>query len=212
MLFWVQKGLLTLLTMPNNKIALRKQHLKEQQKLDLQYQTQAQELIDAEFINFVEQKAIKSLALYVARTYEVATLTMIKDALKHAIAVYLPKVNQDKTMDFYQITDPEKDLTFNSALKIWEPIPQKTLLLIQKSQLDAYVLPLICFDTHLNRIGSGQGYYDHYFNGWNYQGLVVGLAFESQHTKQLIDNELFDQPLNLVISEKGVYSPQWGEE
>ena len=197
--------------MSNNKITLRKQYLKVQQNLDAQSQAQAQVLIVAEFINFVEQKAIKSLALYVARTHEVATLTMIEYALEHAITVYLPRVNQDKTMDFYQITDLKNDLTFNFALKIWEPVPNKTLLLTQKPQLDAYFLPLICFDSHLNRIGSGQGYYDHYFNGWNYQGFVVGLAFESQRTKQLIDNKPFDQPLNAVISEKGVYYPKLGE-
>jgi len=34
---------------------------------------------------------------------------------------------------------------------------------------------------------------------------VVGLAFETQRTKQLIDSEPFDQPLSAVISEKEVY-------
>jgi len=104
--------------MLNNKPILRGQYLKLQQNLDPEYQNQAQALIDVGFINFVCQKTIKSLALYVARTYEVGTLTMIKYALEHSIAVYLPKVNQDKTMDFYQIFNLEKDLTFNSALKI----------------------------------------------------------------------------------------------
>ncbi|MCL8212976.1 5-formyltetrahydrofolate cyclo-ligase [Mesoplasma whartonense] len=194
-----------LLTMLNNKPILRGQYLKLQQNLDPEYQNQAQALIDVGFINFVCQKTIKSLALYVARTYEVGTLTMIKYALEHSIAVYLPKVNQDKTMDFYQIFNLEKDLTFNSALKIWEPVPNITSLLTQEIQLDAYFLPLICFDNRLNRIGSGQGYYDSYFKGRNYHGLVVGLAFETQRTKQLIDSEPFDQPLSAVISEKEVY-------
>ena len=62
---------------------------------------------------------------------------------------------------------------------------------------DVTVVPLIAFDTDLNRIGFGGGYYDRYLS--KSDTLSVGIAFDEQQC-EVFEKEEFDVPLDMIIT------------
>jgi len=76
--------------------------------------------------------------------------------------------------------------------------------------LDLVIVPLVAFDSHLNRLGMGKGYYDRSFGRslrWR-RPLLLGLAYTSQRVQQLDSNKL-DVPLDGVLTEQGI---SWKDE
>jgi 5-formyltetrahydrofolate cyclo-ligase len=65
---------------------------------------------------------------------------------------------------------------------------------------DIVLTPLLAFDSHLNRLGQGAGYYDRAFarfpDAWR-----VGVAWSVQQVENL-PHEPWDMPLHAIITEK----------
>ena len=68
---------------------------------------------------------------------------------------------------------------------------------ISDSPCDYTVVPLIAFDSRLNRIGFGGGYYDRYLSKHN--TVSVGIAFDEQQCDDLTPEET-DVPLDFIIT------------
>lgn len=83
--------------------------------------------------------------------------------------------------------------------------------LINATQLDAVIVPLVGFDDQCNRMGMGGGYYDRCFAhrkaplvGSEAQSpLLIGVAYEVQHATSVFAQG-WDVPLDHVITEKRV--------
>lgn len=133
----------------------------------------------------------QTIGIYVSLPYEVETLSLIKEMLKsHRVCV--PKV-KGKTMNFYQINslDDLKEGHFH----VLEP---QTSKLIDPSQIDLMIIPMLAYDLRLYRVGYGKGYYDRYLaNG--FQGYKLGLAFSWQKVNH-IDNDEYDQQLDEILT------------
>jgi len=77
------------------------------------------------------------------------------------------------------------------------------------SQLDIIITPLVAFDTKLNRIGMGGGYYDRALQfkkhrlHWR-RPLAIGVAYSFQRVDD-IEARPWDIPLDAVITEKESY-------
>lgn len=69
---------------------------------------------------------------------------------------------------------------------------------------DVIIVPTLGFDSFLNRLGHGGGHYDK-FLATQKSARTIGLCFELGHRAQ-IPVEPFDIPLDVVISEKQIYS------
>lgn len=75
--------------------------------------------------------------------------------------------------------------------------------------LDLVITPLVAFDTALNRVGQGAGYYDRSFaflrhrHRWR-RPLLVGAAFECQKVAG-ISPAAWDVPLDAVVTERRLY-------
>ena len=69
------------------------------------------------------------------------------------------------------------------------------------------IVPLAAFDRTGNRIGYGGGYYDRTLQQLRQAGpvMTVGFAFSVQEV-QVIPAESFDQPLNLIVTDREIIS------
>ena len=68
---------------------------------------------------------------------------------------------------------------------------------------DLIFVPLVGFDSNLNRLGYGGGFYDRYFERYAKKKKIIkiGLAFSFQKIKKLPTNK-FDKKLDEIITEK----------
>lgn len=74
---------------------------------------------------------------------------------------------------------------------------------------DVLLVPLLGFDADCNRIGYGAGHYDRTLADLRDDStvLAVGLAFDMQRVPGGLPVQEHDQPLDCVITDKGLYWP-----
>mgnify|MGYP001351085631 CR=1 FL=1 len=68
---------------------------------------------------------------------------------------------------------------------------------------DILLVPLVAFDSELNRIGYGGGFYDRYIKKIKKikKIITIGLAFSFQRVNKIQTNK-FDIKLDFIITEK----------
>ncbi len=179
-----------------NKSVLRKKYL-EIRKNITDKDIKSNEIFNR-LIQLEEFNNANVIAFYYPLRSEVNTLRMIKYSLENNKTVLLPKVIGEY-MVFYKIN------SFNNLKKsnfgIMEP---EGGIIFDKNSIDLIVLPGVCFDRNLNRIGFGKGYYDRYLEG--YIGQTIGLCFEEQISEEEIQTSENDIKLKYIITEKNIYS------
>ena len=76
---------------------------------------------------------------------------------------------------------------------------------VKKIYPDIIFLPLVAFDTDLNRLGYGGGFYDRYLEKILKikKILKIGLGFSYQELKKIPINK-HDKKLDLIITEKKI--------
>lgn len=83
--------------------------------------------------------------------------------------------------------------------------PENKSRIIPTHQLDLVIAPLVAFDAHGNRLGTGGGYYDRTFaflhENKRDKPSLLGLAYLTQSMKTL-PLEPWDIPLDGVITEQ----------
>ena len=134
---------------------------------------------------------------YVGTSNEIDTVPILKDALKRGKRVGVPKCVSKGVMKVYQI-QTLGDLKAGSY-GILEP-PQEAVL-IQPNEIHLGIIPCLSCDWYGKRLGYGGGYYDRYLEHANF--LKVILCREQVMQKD-IPADVFDQVMDIVISEKGI--------
>jgi 5-formyltetrahydrofolate cyclo-ligase len=92
-----------------------------------------------------------------------------------------------------------------NRLGIPEPNALRT---IPVRALSVVLMPVLGFDHHGTRLGTGGGYYDRLFayrrhrHSWH-RPLLVGIAYQCQQLP-LIERSGHDVPLDAVVTENGV--------
>ena len=134
---------------------------------------------------------------YFPVSHEIDCLELLSKLEKKKIATSLPVIKKNRNMQFYSYS-------YNDPLKISNyGIPEP--LQIKKVYPNILLVPLVGFDDNLYRIGYGGGFYDKYIAKHKKKLLVIGLAFHFQKVSK-IPYEKFDQRLDLVITNKKVFS------
>ncbi|MBO7698159.1 MAG: 5-formyltetrahydrofolate cyclo-ligase [Erysipelotrichaceae bacterium] len=113
--------------------------------------------------------------------------------------VAYPVVYGGKYLDAFV---PENDVFIPNEYGINEPDPDDSLL-VDSSDIEVIIVPLVAFDRNKNRLGYGKGYYDRYLN--DYEGLKIGVAFSEQET-DTIETEKNDVQLDIIITDKDIIS------
>ncbi len=78
-------------------------------------------------------------------------------------------------------------------------------VLIQTQPYDLIIVPLIAFDRACHRVGFGGGWYDRFLSTQP-SAQKIGLAYEVQQV-DTIPVEPHDEPLDMVITEAGIHTP-----
>jgi len=174
-----------------------KKELREKYKLirkNIKNKKEKSNIIFNKIINCEEYKKSKIIAIYKNLKDEVETNDLVEYSIKDKI-VCLPKVVGDNLIF---IKTNNKDFEIGS-FGIEEPIGEE----IDTKEIDLFIIPGICFDKELNRIGFGKGYYDKV----NYNNSKrIGICFEEQICDEIIDVDKYDIKMNKVITNKNIYN------
>ena len=75
------------------------------------------------------------------------------------------------------------------------------------TSLEAVVVPALAFDRTGHRLGYGKGFYDRFLPRLNPEAIKVGLV-ASQLIFEQLPIDPWDQPVDLLVSELGVWLPR----
>ena len=151
------------------------------------------------FFSFLRINKLKSKNIggYFPSNYEIDDLKILEMMEKKNFNVSLPVIKENNQMNFLKWSrhDPLKINKFG----IPEPISSKIIV------PDIILVPLVSFDSELNRLGYGGGFYDRYINKIEKVKKVIkiGLAFSYQKIKKIPVNK-FDKKLDFIITEKEI--------
>jgi 5-formyltetrahydrofolate cyclo-ligase len=151
------------------------------------------------FFSFLKKNKynLKNLGGYYPSNYEIDDLNILELFEKKNYNVLLPVVRKNNQMDFFKwsINDPLKINKYG----IPEPTSSKILY------PDILLVPLVGYDSHLNRLGYGGGFYDRYIEKIEKikKIIKIGLAFSYQKINSMPLNQ-YDKKLDFIITEKEV--------
>ena len=132
---------------------------------------------------------------YYPYNHEINTIEILNKFEKKNYTILMPKIKKNYQMDFFNWS--KKDPLVINKYGIPEPdsenIKYPSILLV----------PLVAFDTHLNRIGYGGGFYDRYIRRIKKikKIITIGLAFSFQKIKKIPINK-HDIKLDFIVTEK----------
>jgi 5-formyltetrahydrofolate cyclo-ligase len=150
-------------------------------------------------LKFLKKKKLKSkiIGAYYPFNYELNILDILKILEKKNYILSLPKVAKNNKMDFFQwsLKEPLKINKYG----IPETISNKKIF------PNILLIPLVGFDSQLNRLGYGGGFYDRYLSKVqdNNEIIKIGIGFSFQKVKNLPINK-FDKKLDCIITEKKI--------
>lgn len=143
-------------------------------------------------------------SIYLESGKEVSTKDIAEFFKKNHIAFSYPQiVRKNRYLDFVLF---DKDLVFTRSKfyrNILEPNGQKKVL------PDFLIVPLLAFDSNLNRLGMGGGFFDRtieFLKRKKTQITTIGLAFDFQGQNLPIPTNDTDCALDFIVTEKNVFS------
>jgi 5-formyltetrahydrofolate cyclo-ligase len=181
---------------------LRKQLKERRALLSCKYIEAASQKLAEKFWQMPCTKRARSIAVYLPTRGEIDCQPIIEMAWMRKKRIFAP-ILRGKQINFAPL-NPDSKLTLN-RYNILEPV-YSTHSLVKPRQLDIVIVPLLAFDSNLNRLGMGGGYYDRSFAfsktklHWRHPRLV-GAAYSFQHVESL-QPASWDVPLHCVITEK----------
>ena len=137
----------------------------------------------------------KIIGGYYPFNYEVDVMKVLNKFEKRNYIISLPKIKKNSQMDFsyWSTKDP---LVVNKY-----GIPEPTSTKIKYPNI--LLVPLVAFDSNLNRVGYGGGFYDRYIKRIkkNQKIITIGFAYSFQKIKKIPINK-YDNKLDFIITEK----------
>ena len=132
---------------------------------------------------------------YYPYNYEINAIRILEEFEKKKYQISLPKIKKNSQMDFFSWSTKEP-LSINK-FGIPEPTSDKVVI------PSIFLVPLVAFDKHFNRIGYGGGFYDKYLKKIkkNKKIVTVGLAYSFQKVKE-VPIKKYDIRLDYIITEK----------
>jgi 5-formyltetrahydrofolate cyclo-ligase len=146
----------------------------------------------------------RRIAVYHAYGHEADVQQITRRAWRRRCQVYLPVVTHQRRFDMQFVRfEPDTPLDMNS---FGIPEPRSAAAeRISVRYLDVIFMPLVAFDDHGSRLGSGAGFYDralrhlHASRRWR-RPKLVGVAYAHQHIACLTANK-WDIPMDAIITE-----------
>ncbi len=125
---------------------------------------------------------------------------LIRIALHREVKLCVPIVKsagEMQTSEFYNDTE-----LIERSFGVLEP---KSPILIDESEIDVVLIPLLAFDSKGYRVGYGGGYYDRFLSRIP-NALKIGVSLFAA-VEEITDNNEFDIPLDICVTPYGQH--QW---
>ena len=139
------------------------------------------------------------IAGYYPSNYEVDILNFLYKASKKKFRIALPVIKSSNKMSFKSWIF--KEPLYINKFGILEPKNSK-----KKTIPDLIMVPLVAFDSHLNRIGYGKGYYDRSLRKVSKikkKVISLGIAYSFQKCST-IPVKKHDFELDYIFTEQGI--------
>ena len=129
----------------------------------------------------------KKIGLYYPIGSEVSTIEIIRNLIKKKYTVSLPVIEKNSVMSFYE----------------WN---EKSPLKINNFGIPEPIKLIVAFDSKLNRLGYGGGFYDRFISKLEKTKkiLKIGLALSCQKINKVPINK-FDKKMNYIFTENKIY-------
>ena len=178
-----------------NKSQIRKKILKIRKKnFDKNFKINSDKLI-----SFLKKNIsnLKNIGGYYPSNYEIDDLEILDLLEKKNFNILLPIIKKNNQMNFFKWSNNEP-LKINK-FGIPEPVSSRIFY------PDILLIPLVAFDSNLNRLGYGGGFYDRYIQKIEKikKIIKIGLAFSFQKTSSIPINQ-HDKRLDFIITEKEI--------
>lgn len=152
-------------------------------------------------LRLLQARRCRRIALYLAYGSELDTAPLLAGLRRRGCTISLPVVCSGSRMQLV-VVQPGSSLQRN-RYGIREPASRRPLS--PRNRLDAILLPLVGFDAHRYRLGTGGGYYDRWLaRPRSYKRpLYLGYGYAMQQTDR-VPHDPWDVRLDAVITEKGL--------
>jgi 5-formyltetrahydrofolate cyclo-ligase len=151
----------------------------------------------------------KHVAAYLSVDGELDTAPLIEHLLREHKRLYLPVLHPFRHGRLFFCHWDGKRVLVRNRYGIREPGCTSRTLAPSVRRLDVIIVPLVAFDTALNRIGMGGGYYDRTlgyarsFSRWK-RPFLIGVAHRFQQVEKIEASD-WDVRLDCVITEEGLH-------
>ena len=183
------------------KSEIRTKILDNRNNIPLKRRMEKSKIILKNIRSLKQYEKCNRIGIYYSINTEVSTQDLIRDALENNKIVGIPKIINEKFIEFYRILESEyKDISWvQGKYGVMENESSEII----SNDIQLVIVPGIVFDKHGNRIGYGKGYFDRFLS-LKKPACTVGLAFEDQVINQDIPKEKFDQPVDIIVTEKRI--------
>lgn len=169
----------------------------------------ASELAAKKLCDNILNSRFQNIAVYMAAFGEIDCLPIVRRAWLRKKRVFLPVLRKNSLLFAPYLSTTALQ---PNRYAILEPVHKSTELQ-SAMHMDAMVIPLVAFDSNLNRVGMGAGYYDRCLRlrkirrNWR-RPRLIGLAYSFQQFDSL-HAKSWDVPLDAVITEKESFGSIW---
>ena len=180
-----------------NKNEIRKKYIDIRKNINEIDRIKKSKIISDKVLSNEALKSSKVIAIYKSLKSEVDTDNIINDLWSMNKVVLIPKVEKD-IINFYEYNINDK--LIKSTFGVLEPNNNK---IYKKENIDLIIVPGVCFDKYMNRMGFGKGYYDKYLENSNI--YKIGICFNEQIYDKKLVTDKYDIKMNEIITDKEVY-------
>jgi 5-formyltetrahydrofolate cyclo-ligase len=193
---------------PDNKSETRNSILRRLDDMPYEVRRQKDAEIERRLLSLPEIKCAKSVMLYASVRCEVGTQNLISHCLSRGTKTGLPRVmTKERHLRIFEIRHMG-ELT-PGCWGIPEPVESDEREM-SLEEIDIVIIPCVAFDTSLNRLGHGKGYYDRLLGSVRKidaagrrlaRPFLAGLAYEEQTVPSLYCGP-YDIKMDAVITDK----------
>lgn len=181
---------------------LRKILRKQRNALQVDFVRESSEKIKTQLSRWLISQDFDAIAAYFCIGKEPEVHLTANHYGCREITWYFPKVSSSTRMDFFswRLGEPLRTGWFD----IPEPTGGEKLRL--ENQRILFLVPCLAVDINGTRLGSGGGYYDRYLAQLpqSCRPLIVAVCFDALIQTSILPREVFDIPVDGVLSESGL--------
>lgn len=139
------------------------------------------------------------IGLYLDSFGEMPTQPIFKFCHRYGYQTFLPITYANQPLKFAPVIHQKTKIPFKKhPLGMYEPI---ACSVINASQLDAIICPLVAVDRSGVRLGMGGGYYDRTLSQIKTRCLIIAWCYDFQVVNSL-PKQVWDMPVDIIITDR----------